>query len=154
MTTPLTRAAVSFAALAATLALGACARGASPATWDGAAGFSDGRFAIGFENEAQTYVDVYYIDERREWWLGRVAPGALTSLTIPGAALSTTTGFVRLGILANTQRTLHPMSDARTILTIPQPVGKLMAQQWTYRQTPLATPEIFGKRRVREPSTR
>jgi hypothetical protein len=29
-----------------------------------------------------------------------------------------------------------------------------MAQQWTYRQTPLATPEIFGKRRVREPSTR
>ena len=148
MLTPGTRAAVSFVMvliLPATLALGACARAAWPATWDGPARAADGGFIIRFENEAQTYVDVYYIDEQREWWLGRVAPGALTSLTIPGAAISNTTGYVRLGILAGVQRTLHALRDPRTTLTIAQPVGALMAQEWSYRQTPLASPGIFGK---------
>ena len=148
MLTPATRAAVSFVTvfiLPAALVLGACARGASPATWDGPASTVDGRFTIRFENEAQTYVDVYYIDDVREWWLGRVAPGALTSLTIPGGAISTTTGYVRLGILAGAQRTLHALRDPRTTLTIAQPIGALMGQEWSYRQTPLAAPGIFGK---------
>lgn len=148
MITPSTRSAVSFVTvfiLPAAVALGACARGAAPATWDGPATTADERFSIRFENEAQTYVDVYYIDEKREWWLGRVAPGALTSLTVPGAAISTTTGYVRLGILAGAQRTLHALRDPHTTLTIAQPVGALMAQEWAYRQTPLASPGIFGK---------
>src|SRR5262245_57907991 len=129
MITPGTRATVSFVTpviLAAALALGACARNAPPASWDGPAASLDGRFTIRFENEAQTYVDVYYIDQEREWWLGRVVPGGLTSLNVPPAAIRATTGFVRLGILAGAQRTLHPMRDPRTTLTIPQPVGKLM----------------------------
>lgn len=148
MLTPGTRAAVSFVTiflLPAALALGGCARAASPRTWDGPAVTADGRFTIRFENEAQTYVDVYYIDEVREWWLGRVAPGALTSLSIPGAAISSTTGYVRLGILAGAQRTLHALRDPRTTLTIAQPIGALTAQEWSYRQTPLASPGIFGK---------
>src|SRR3954470_22312374 len=99
MITPYARTAVSVVTLAiglsGTLTLGACHRAASPVTWNGRAATPDGRVTIDFENEAQTYVDVYLLGELREWRLGRVAPGAHTRLSVPERELSETSGFVR-----------------------------------------------------------
>ena len=147
MITPGIRGAVSVVslstALTATLALGSCARNPSPATSDGTAATAE-RLTIRFDNEAQTYVDVYFIDEKREWWLGRVAPGALAKLRIPEAALSAAAGYVRLAVLAGVPRSAQAARDPRATITIAQPASALLAQQWTFRQTQLATPELFG----------
>src|SRR5438045_9239155 len=101
------RAAVSVvsltAALTATLALGGCARGPSLVAWDGAAATPEG-LAIRFDNEAQTYVDVYFIGEQREWWLGRLAPGALATPRLPAPAPSPGPGYVRLAVVAGAPR--------------------------------------------------
>jgi hypothetical protein len=140
MITPRIRASVSVITLA--LALGACARNLSRDTWDGAAEMPE-RLAIRFDNEAQTYVDVYFIDERREWWLGRVSPGAIATLRIPGGALPAS-GYMRLAVLAGQPRTLQPARDPHAIFTIAQPASVLLDQQWTFRQTQLASPELFG----------
>lgn len=140
----LTVSAISLAALTITLALGACARGPVPMTWDGAAVAAGDRTTIRFENEAETYVDVYLIDERREWWLGRVAPGARTTLRIKDEALTSTSGYVRLAVLANAPLTLQAARDPRATFTIAQPGASLLAQRWTFRHLQLASPEIFG----------
>ena len=140
MITPRIRATVSIVTL--TLALGACVRSPAPNTWDGAAEMSE-RLAIRFDNEAQTYVDVYFIDERREWWLGRVAPGAIATLRIPAGALPAS-GYMRLAVLAGQPRTLQAARDPHATFTIAQPAASLLTQRWTFRQTQVAAPELFG----------
>lgn len=150
MTTPATRSAVSLrslaAALTAVLALGACAHNRPPTTWDETALHEEQRAGIRFENLADTYVDVYLIGEQREWWLGRVATGALTTLRVPDGAWPTGPGFVKLAVLANAWRTTQAARDPRATLTIAQPPSQLLTQRWTFRHTPLASPEIFGAR--------
>ena len=144
MNTPAIRAAVSFISLTVTLALGACARTASPSTWDGPTATPERAPAIRFENEAETYVDVYFVGEQREWWLGRVAPGALAMLRIPDATWFQTSGYVRLAVLAGVPRSGQAARDPRATLTIAQPPMSLLAQRWAFRKTALASPEIFG----------
>ena len=150
MITPAVRTTVSVVtialALSATLAVGACSRAGSPSTWDGTAAAPDGRVTIDFENEAQTYVDVYLVGELREWRLGRVAPGVHTRLRVPERELAATTGFIRLAVLANTLPATRLARDPRATLTIAQPVTQLLEQRWVFRQTPLASPEIFSAR--------
>jgi len=148
MITPAIRAAVSIASLSATLsaplALGACTHGAPPVPWDAAAAIARGPLTIRFENEAQTHVDVYFVDDRREWWLGRVAPGASTTLRIPDDAILQNEGYVRLAVLANSPRTAQVARNPRALLTIAQPARSLLAQRWTFVQTESASPEVFG----------
>lgn len=144
MITPVARVTVSVVTLTATLALAACARGPSPVTFDGGAATSSEPFGVRFENEADRYVDVYLVGERREWWLGRVAPGARTTLRIPDAARAEAPEFVRLAVLVGEQRTLAAGRDSRATFTIPQPASNLLDQRWTFRQTPLTTPELIG----------
>ena len=140
----LTVSVISIAALSATLALGACARGPAPIAWEGAPVVAGDRTTIRFENEAETYVDVYLIGETREWWLGRVAPGARTTLRIKDVALTTTSGYVRLAVLPNAPLTVQAARDPRATLTIAQPGVSLLSQRWTFRKTQLTAPEIFG----------
>ena len=142
----LTVSAIALAALSTTLVLGACARGPAPIAWEGAPVVAGDRTTIRFENEAETYVDVYLIGETREWWLGRVAPGARTTLRIKDVALMTTSGYVRLAVLPNAPLTLQPSRDPRATLTIAQPGASLLSQRWTFRKTQLMAPEIFGAR--------
>ncbi|HEY2379213.1 MAG TPA: hypothetical protein VGH98_24745 [Gemmatimonadaceae bacterium] len=148
MTTTLIRTAVSAVSLAvalpATLVLGACAPAATPVTWDGAVATPAHPVAIRFDNQGQTHVDVYFVGEKREWWLGRVAPGALTTLRIPGAALSETSGFVRLAVLAGVERSAQAALDPRATFTIAQAPSSILTQRWTFVQTQLATPELLG----------
>ena len=99
---------------------------------------------IRFENEARTYVDVYLIGETRQWWLGRVAPGANTTLRIKDEALEVTSGYVRLAVLPDGPLTVQAARDPRATLTIAQPGASLLSQRWTFRQSQLTAPEIFG----------
>ena len=148
MTTPITRAAVSIVSLVgatvATLSVGACARGPAPITWDGSSASSNGRLALHFENEAETYVDVYLVTQQRQLRLGRVAPGARGTLWIPETALTSTSSFVRLAVLAGAPLTLDPAHDARATFTILEPSSELFSQRWTFSKTPLASAELRG----------
>lgn len=144
MITPGGRLTVSTISLAATLALGACARGPAPTTW-GATAATIGRGAtIPFVNEAETYVDVYLVGETREWWLGRVAPGARTTLRIRDEVLTATSGYLRLAVLAGAPLTVQAARDPRATLTIAQPRQSLLDQRWTFRQSQVTAPELFG----------
>lgn len=139
------RAAVSFVTLSSTLMFGACGRSASFIAQNDPLATVGRGFTVAFENEAQTYADVYFVGEQRQLWLGRVAPGALTTLQIPVAALLDNSGYVRLAVLAGAPRTAQPASDPRATLSIAQPVSTLLAQRWTFRKLELALPEITGQ---------
>ena len=141
----LTVSAISFAAAFTALTLGACTRAPAPMTWDGPAAAAGEHAEIRFENEAETYVDVYLIGETRQWWLGRVAPGALTTLRLQDEALAiTSSGYVRLAVLPHSGRTLQVARDPRATFTIAQPGQSLFDQRWTFRQSQLTAPELFG----------
>jgi hypothetical protein len=141
----LTVSAISLAAAFTALALGACARGPAPMTWDGPAAVQGEHAEIRFENEAETYVDVYLVGETRQWWLGRVAPGARTTLRIRDEALAmTTSGYVRLAVLPNATLTLQAARDTRATFTIAQPGQSLFDQRWTFRSNQFMSPELFG----------
>jgi hypothetical protein len=145
MTTPTTRTAVSIVslvvALAATLPIAGCAGGPAPETGDDPA---HGRVPLRFENQAQTYVDVYLITQQWQRQLGRVDPGAKRTLWIPESVLGATSGFVRLAVLADAPLTVDAAHDPRAAFTILQPASVLFAQRWTFLKTPLASPELRG----------
>ena len=144
MLTPVGRLTVSAISLAAMLALGACAGGPPPTT-RGESPAATGRGAtIRFVNEAETYVDVYLVGETREWWLGRVAPGARTTLRIRDDVLTATSGYLRLAVLAGSRLTAQAARDPRATFTIAQPGESLFDQRWTFRQSQVMAPELFG----------
>lgn len=130
---------VSLAVAATMLALGACVRAPSSEL-----AISPERPALRFDNAAQTYVDVYFVGATREWWLGRVAPGARAMLRIPDEARTTSSGFVRLAVLAGAPLSAAASRDPRTTFTIAQPAWDLVAQRWTFTQAQFASPEIRG----------
>jgi hypothetical protein len=138
---------VSVLSLTAALALGACARGPSPTTWDAAAHAPEQRPTVHFQNEARRYVDVYLIGATRQWWLGRVAPGANRLLPIPtDAAAEASAGNVRLAVLEGATLSMQAALDPRATLTIAQPAMSMLSQRWTFRSTQFASPEILGAR--------
>lgn len=144
MLTPVGRLTVSAISLAATLALGACAGGPSPTTWSETAASTGQGATIRFVNEAESYVDVYLVGDTREWWLGRVAPGARTTLRIRDEVLTATSGYLRLAVLAGAKLTAQPSRDPRATFTIAQPGQSLFDQRWTFRQSQVMAPELFG----------
>ena len=135
MTTPRPHARVSLAAL--TLALAACATAPARPT-AGAA------LALRFDNEAREHVHVYLVGERREWLLGRVAPGARATLRIPAAALADSPGFVRLAVLPGGRLTQQSVAEARAAVTIAQPARALASQRWWFSQA-TAQPQAPGQ---------
>jgi hypothetical protein len=150
MITPAARLTVSRLSLAAlfgtAVVLGACARGPSPVTSSSAVVTPGGPLTIAFQNEAETYVDVYLIGRRREWWLGRVAPGAREMLRIRVDILTAEPGFVQLAVLAGAPLSLQAARDPGATFSLAEPASGLLAQRWTFRKTPLASAEIFGSR--------
>jgi hypothetical protein len=127
-------------AAAATLALGACARGPAVAGAP-APTLADAPAFIRFDNDAREHVHVYLVGEQREWLLGRVAPGARTTLRLPAASLTAPPGPMRLAVLTGQHPTLEAARRARPSVanvTIAQPIGTLLAQRWTYSQGQLA----------------
>lgn len=150
MITPRSRAIVSVVTIAAiassALALGACARNPAPTGWDRTVSVEDKPLIVGFDNQAETYVDVYLVGEIREWRLGRVPPGMRSQLRIPkDAQAELMSRFVRLAVLAGSPFTSHVARDPRATFTIPEAASRVLAKEWTFRQTQLAAPEIFSR---------
>lgn len=150
MNTPTFRSLVSAPSLAAalvvTLAAG-CARG--PEARQALAPERAPQATIRFENEAQVQVDVYLVTDRREWRLGRVAPGAIASLPVPDVALTQTSGFVRLAVIEGPPLAVLAAYDRRATYTIAQPATELLGQRFTFTQRQLAAPQILSMPRGR-----
>src|SRR5512138_965769 len=121
--------------MAATVVLGACAGATarSPVDTPPAHMEADGRaLAIRFDNDARERVDVYLVGDRREWLLGRVEPGAVRTLRLPDASLSSSSGFFRLAVIAGEHVTVQAARDPRAMFTIAQPASALVSQQWKF----------------------
>ena len=137
MTTPRTRPLVALAlALSVALALGGCASAPPRAASDGSSLAGEGaQLAFRFDNEARDNVHVYLIGAKREWLLGRVAPGARATLRIPEEALAEHPGFVRLAVLAGQHTTLRAAAERRAATSIDQPAASILSQRWTFSLT-------------------
>ena len=140
MTTSCRRAFVSIAAMAITLALGACVRAqsrpVSDLVWTDA-----GPLTIRFDNLGVDRVDVYLIGGKREWPLGRVEPGAIASLRIPEGAFTDGSKFVRLAVIANEPLTFQAARNPRAKLTIALPPSAIMSQRWSFSRGELTSVE-------------
>ena len=132
MTTPRTRVLVSLGTVMITLGLGACIGRAARGTGETPAPAQRSSLTIRFDNGAREHVHVYLVGDQREWLLGRVEPGAIATFRIPEASLRERTGFVRLAVIAGAAVTYDATRDPRAMLTIAQPVGGLVSQQWSY----------------------
>ena len=145
MNTPTFRSLVSAhslaAALAVTLAAG-CARG--PEARQAPAPERAQRATIRFENEAQVPVDVYLVSERREWRLGRVAPGAIEALPVPDAALTSEPAMVSLAVIAGGSLSVQAAKDPRATYTVAQPARELLAQRFTFAQRQVGLTQIIA----------
>jgi hypothetical protein len=135
---------VTIASLTLMLALGACVHRPAGVTSNGPSTATLQQLEVRFDNDAETYVDVYLLGQLREWRLGRVAPGARVTLRIPQDAVGPNSGFVRLAVLANAQYSAQAARDPRTTSTIAQPASALLGQRWEFSQRQSATPEILG----------
>jgi hypothetical protein len=136
MSTPRTRSLVSLAAaLAFTLPLGGCVAAPSRLAPEGIAASDGAQLAFRFDNEARDNVHVYLIGEKREWLLGRVAPGARATLRIPDEALAENPGFMRLAVLAGQHATLRAAAESRATISMGQPAAAIVSQRWSFSKT-------------------
>jgi hypothetical protein len=117
-----------------TLALGACVSAPSRPVLDGPISTETRPLAIRFDNLARQSVDVYLIGAKREWLLGRVAPGEIASLRLPDEALAEGSMMVRLAVLAGERLTFEAARNARAVLTVAQPAAAILSQQWSFSQ--------------------
>jgi len=151
MTTIRSRSLVSIAAaLTLTVALGGCAGNPTHRALNDPAPVAAKPATIRFQNEARQYVHVYLVGQNREWLLGRVEPGARTTLRIPADAMSDDSWQMQLAVVAGDRVTLRVASKVGAQVTIPQPAGQLLAQKWTFTQTVSngqATAALMGRAR-------
>jgi hypothetical protein len=117
-----------------TLALGACATAPSRPVLDRPISTETDLLTIRFENLSRERVDVYLIGEKREWLLGRVAPGAVASLRLPDEAFAERSMMVRLAVLAGEHRTFAAARDPRAVLTVAEPASAMVSERWTFSQ--------------------
>jgi hypothetical protein len=121
-----------------TLVLGACVSAPSRPV-DGPISTEAHPVTIRFDNRARESVDVYLIGAKREWMLGRVAPGAIASLPLPDGALAEGSMMVRLAVLAGERLTLAAARHPRAVLTVAQPPSAILSQRWTFSQGDLTS---------------
>jgi hypothetical protein len=146
MTTLRIRSLVSLAAaLTLPLTLGGCASAPSRAVVDAPAPAGESAAVIRFDNGARDFVHVYLVSAKREWLLGRVEPGAHATLRIPADALTEDAGSLQLSVLPGERVTLRTAGMSRAATTIPQPVGAILSQRWTFSQ-PLAQGQLTSLR--------
>ncbi|HJQ54951.1 MAG TPA: hypothetical protein VJ825_14020 [Gemmatimonadaceae bacterium] len=131
---------VSIAAtLTLTLALGACASASSRPAQNRPVSTLADLLSIRFDNPSRETVDVYLIGTKREWRLGRVAPGAIASLRLPDEAFAEGSMMVRLAVLAGERVTFEAARDPRAVLTVAQPASTILSQRWTFSQGSLTS---------------
>jgi len=134
MTTLCRRAFVSIAAtMTITLALGACVSAPSRPALEPISTEAH-PLTIRFDNLGRERVDVYLIGAKREWLLGRIAPGAIVSLQLPDGALEEGSMMVQLAVIAGERLTFAAARHARAVLTVAQPASTILSQRWTFSQ--------------------
>jgi hypothetical protein len=137
MTTPRTRSLVSLAAaLTLTMVLGGCASAPSHHVADASVPADEPPPAVHFDNDSRDYVQVYLVGIRREWLLGRAAPGARVTLRIPQEALAEDAGQMRIAVLAGNHLAQQAANDSRASSALPRPMAEILGQQWTFSQRP------------------
>jgi|SRR3954467_1745572 hypothetical protein len=140
MTTLCRSAFVSIAAtMTMTLALGACVSAPSRRVQDGPISTQTLPLIIRFENLERESVDVYLIGPKREWPLGRVAPGAIASLRLPDDAFAQDAMMVRLAVLAGEPLTFAAARNPRSVLTVAEPASSMLSQEWTFSRGALTS---------------
>lgn len=153
MTTPRTRSLVSrVATLTLTMALAGCASVPVPLDHDLTASATEAPPTIRFDNDARDYVHVYLVGLRREWLLGRVAPGARTTLRVPQDALDESEGPLRLAVLMGERVTYRVAADVRTASALARPAAEILAREWTFAPRMTGAELIalpYGRGRVR-----
>ena len=129
------RAFVSIAAaMTMSLAPVACASAPSRPVASQPISTVDELLSIRFDNPSRETVDVYLIGTKREWRLGRVAPGAVTTLRLPDEAFAEGSMMVRLAVLAGERVTFEAARDPHAVLTVAQPASEILSQRWTFSQ--------------------
>ncbi len=126
----------SVASVALLAALGGCATSAGRATPRpaGGAGARATGSVLRLDNWSLDRLDVYVIEEGREWFLGRVEPGASTRLPLPRNVRLDGQAMVRLAVLANAPRRGRPSQEPGVVLTVRHPAARLLAQDWYFAQ--------------------
>ena len=94
---------------------------------------------IRFENDARQHVHVYLVGETRQWLLGRVEPGAKTTLRIPEESLAPDWMFARLAVITGEGVTLQAARHPRAALTLKQPAAAILSQRWSFVQGALTS---------------
>lgn len=90
------------------------------------------RPAIRATNEGSDWLDFYLIGETREWYLGRVAAGGKTWLSLPADFPGDRPGTLRLAVIAGAPRGLRAERDPRAVVTVQHSLGALLGQHWTF----------------------
>lgn len=94
---------------------------------------------IHFDNLGRETVDVYLIGPKREWPLGRVAPGATATLRLPDDAFAEDAMMVRLAVLAGEPLTFAAARNPRAVLTVAEPASAMLSQEWKFAQGALTS---------------
>ncbi|MFN8574726.1 MAG: hypothetical protein U0132_21915 [Gemmatimonadaceae bacterium] len=97
---------------------------------------------IRFDNSARQYVHVYLIGEQREWFLGRVEPGAVARLHLPVESLVGDTRRMRLAVLAGERMTLQAALNPHAAITLVQPTSAIIGQSWRFTEGQLTSLRI------------
>lgn len=90
--------------------------------------------SIAFDNDAREHVQVYLVSEYRQWYLGRVEPGARRTLHVPDDAIVASPQRLQLAIMVGQPISPHVSGDPRAMFTIAQPASHLFSQDWSVAQ--------------------
>jgi hypothetical protein len=131
-----------------TIVLAACGGGrASLASDDPAAAVAAAVSpVIAFDNDAREHIQVYLVSESRQWYLGRVEPGARRTLRVPDEAVLTSPQRLQLAVMVGLPITPHVSGDPRAMFTISQPAARLFSQDWSIAQGQLVSAPISRTR--------
>ena len=130
------------ASLVVTIALAGCVRGPSAQVQDVAQRVTPTSSTIVFENEAREHVHVYLVSDQRQWFLGRVEPGALTILRIPSASVDGSARRLQLAVLVGRPISPRVVLEPGAMFTIAQPASRFLMQDWRFAQGELLSTPI------------
>ena len=98
--------------------------------------------AIAFDNDASEHVQVYVVSDKRQWYLGRVEPGARRTFRVPDDAVLGSPQRLQLAVMVGLPITPQVTGDPRAMFTIAQPAANLFAQDWSVAQGQLISAPV------------
>ena len=137
MTTFCRRAFVSIAATITMTLFGGCVSASARQLPDEPVSGGARLLSIHFDNLSTQTVDVYLIGTRREWMLGRVAPGGVANLRLPDEAFAPGAMMARLAVLAGQRPSFTAGRDPRAVFSITEPASAFLAKRWSFAQDKL-----------------